>query len=168
MHQCAAAHWLNHTIPDRVTHCYQCISNASSPFSPPADALRVPSLTLLSPHTVFAPGEAVRFSCSVLLGHHISDFHLYRQGVSIPLVTQRADQTQMRAELTLSDVETFQQGSYSCRYRIKGGFPTQLMSSPASNSINITVGACWDFLFHRDPHLFLLGECYSLWGSDNN
>ncbi|XP_075897901.1 uncharacterized protein LOC142898693 [Nelusetta ayraudi] len=104
-----------------------------------SDTLLVPSLALLSPHTVFAPGEAVRFSCSVLLGHHISDFHLYRQGVSIPLVTQRADQTQVRAELTLSDVETFQQGSYSCRYRMKGGFPTQLMSSPASNSINITV-----------------------------
>lgn len=104
-----------------------------------SDTLLVPSLTLLSPHTVFAAGEAVRFSCSVLLGPHISDFHLYKQGVSIPLVTQRADQTQLRAELTLSDVETFQQGSYSCRYRIKGGFPTQLMSSPASNSINITV-----------------------------
>lgn len=113
--------------------------------SSPSGTLLVPTLTLLSPHTVFAPGEAVRFSCSVLLGHHISDFHLYRQGVSIPSVTQRADQTQMRAELTLSDVETFQQGSYSCRYRIKGGFPTQLISSPPSNSINITVGTS-DFL----------------------
>lgn len=107
-----------------------------------ADTLLVPSLTLLSPHTVFAAGEAVRFSCSVQLGHRISDFHLYRQGVSIPLVTQRADHTQLRAELTLSDVETFQQGSYTCRYRVKGGFPTQLMSSPSSNLINITVGTC--------------------------
>lgn len=105
-----------------------------------ADTLLVPTLTLLSPHTVFAAGEAVRFSCSVQLGHYISDFHLYRQGVSIPLVTQRADHTQLRAELTLSDVEAFQQGSYACRYKVKGGFPTQLMSSPYSNSVNITVG----------------------------
>ena len=102
--------------------------------------LLTPTLTLLSPHTVFSPGEAVRFGCSVLLGHHLSDLHLYKQGVSTPLVTQRADQTQAGVELTLSDIETFHQGSYSCRYRIKGGFPSQLLSSPPSNSINITVG----------------------------
>lgn len=108
-------------------------------FSPPGTLL-IPTLTLLSPHTVFSSGEVVRFSCSVLLGHHISDFHLYKHGASTPLVTQRADHTQTRVELTLSDTETFHQGSYSCRYRIKGGFPSQLLSSPPSNSINITVG----------------------------
>ncbi|XP_003963269.1 uncharacterized protein [Takifugu rubripes] len=101
--------------------------------------LFTPTLTLLSPHTVFSPGEAVRFSCSVLLGHHISDFHLYKQGASAPLVMQRAEQTQSRVELTLSDVETFHQGSYSCRYRIKGGFPSHVLDSPPSNSISITV-----------------------------
>ncbi|TDH10639.1 hypothetical protein EPR50_G00077610 [Perca flavescens] len=100
--------------------------------------LLMPTLTLLSPHTVFSPGEAVRFSCSILQGH-LSDFHLYKHGVSTPLVTQRADQTQKKAELTLSDIETFHQGSYSCQYRIKSGFPSQLLSSPPSNSINITV-----------------------------
>lgn len=102
--------------------------------------LLTPTLTLLSPHTVFTPGEAVRFSCSVLLGHHLSDFHLYKHGVSTPLVTQRADQTQTRVDLTLTDIEASHQGSYSCRYRIKGGFPAELLSSPPSNSINITVG----------------------------
>ncbi|KAF3696788.1 Antigen WC1.1 Precursor [Channa argus] len=101
--------------------------------------LLTPALTLLSPHTVFSPGEAVRFSCSVPLGHHLRDFHLYKHGVSTPLVTQRADQTQTRVELTLSDIETVHQGSYSCRYRIKSGFPSQLLSSPPSNYINITV-----------------------------
>lgn len=101
--------------------------------------LLMPTLTLLSPHTVFSPGEAVRFSCSVLLGNHLSDFHLYKHGVSTPLVTQRVDQNQIRVELTLSDIETFHQGSYSCRYRIKGISPSQLHSSPPSNSINITV-----------------------------
>lgn len=102
--------------------------------------LLMPSLSLLSPHTVFSPGEAVRFRCSVLLRHHLSDFHLYKHGVSTPLVTQRADQSQIGVELTLSDLETFHQGSYSCRYSIKGGFPSRLLSSPPSNSINITVG----------------------------
>ncbi|KAM7404593.1 hypothetical protein PAMP_011930 [Pampus punctatissimus] len=102
--------------------------------------LLMPTLSLLSPHTVFSPGEAVRFSCSVLLGHHISDFHLYKHGVSTPLVTQRVDQSQTRGvELTLSDVETFHQGSYSCRYKLKGFSPSQLHSSPPSNFINITV-----------------------------
>ncbi|XP_026224724.1 uncharacterized protein si:ch211-150o23.3 [Anabas testudineus] len=101
--------------------------------------LLTPTLTLLSPHTVFSPGESVRFSCSVLLAKHLSDYHLYRNGVSTPLVTQRADQTQINMELTLSDIETFHQGSYSCRYRIKGGFSSQMLSSPPSNSINITV-----------------------------
>uniref|UniRef100_A0A3Q1F2V3 Ig-like domain-containing protein n=1 Tax=Acanthochromis polyacanthus TaxID=80966 RepID=A0A3Q1F2V3_9TELE len=93
----------------------------------PSGTLLKPTLTLLSPHTVFTPGEAVRFGCSALLGHHLSDFHLYKHGVSTPLVTQRADQAQTRVELTLSDIETFHQGSYSCRYRIKGGFPSQLL-----------------------------------------
>ncbi|KAG7520474.1 deleted in malignant brain tumors 1 protein-like [Solea senegalensis] len=114
--------------------------------SPPSNSINItlgalltPILTLLSPHTVFSPGEAVRFGCSVQLGHHLSDFHLYKHGVSTPLVTQRADHTQSRVELTLSDVETFHQGSYNCRYRIKGGFSSELLSSPPSNSINITV-----------------------------
>ncbi|XP_029995317.1 deleted in malignant brain tumors 1 protein [Sphaeramia orbicularis] len=103
-------------------------------------SLLTPTLSLLSPHTVFSSGEAVRFSCSVLLGHHhLSDFHLYKHGVSTPLVTQRVDQSQTTVELTLSDLETFHQGSYSCQYRIKGNFPSQLLSSPPSNSINITV-----------------------------
>ncbi|KAM9855957.1 uncharacterized protein ACBR49_002086 isoform 1-T2 [Aulostomus maculatus] len=101
--------------------------------------LLMPTLTLLSPHTVFSPGEAVRFSCSVLPGHHLSDFHLYRHGVSTPLVTQRVDQSQIRVELTLTDLDTSHQGSYSCRYRVKGSSPSQLLSSPPSNGINITV-----------------------------
>lgn len=109
-------------------------------FSVFSGTLLTPTLSLLSPHTVFSPGESVRFGCSVLLGHHLSDFHLYKHGVSTPLVTQRADQTHARVELTLSDVETFHQGSYNCQYRIKGGFPSQLLSSPPSNAINITVG----------------------------
>ena len=104
----------------------------------------MPSLSLLSPHAVFVAGEAVRFSCTVLLGHHLSDFHLYKQGVSTPLVTQRVDQSQTRVELTLTDLETFHQGSYSCVYRIRGSSPSQLLASPPSNSINITVGkSCW-------------------------
>ncbi|XP_062247230.1 uncharacterized protein si:ch211-150o23.3 [Platichthys flesus] len=101
--------------------------------------LLTPTLILLSPHTVFSPGEAVRFGCSALLVDHLSDLHLYKQGVSTPLVTQRADHAQADVELTLSDIETFHQGSYNCRYRIRGGFPSQLLSSPPSNSINITV-----------------------------
>lgn len=109
-------------------------------FSILSGTLLTPILTLMSPHTVFFPGESVRFVCRVLLGHHLSDFHLYKNGVSTPLVTQRADQTQNMMELTLSDVETFHQGSYSCGYRIKSGFPTRLLSSPPSNAINITVG----------------------------
>lgn len=100
----------------------------------------MPALSLLSPHSVFSAGEAVRFSCTALLGHHLSDFHLYKQGVATPLVTQRVDQSQTRVELTLSDLETSHQGSYSCLYRIKGSSPSQLLSSPPSNSINITVG----------------------------
>ncbi|XP_034028110.1 uncharacterized protein si:ch211-150o23.3 isoform X2 [Thalassophryne amazonica] len=101
--------------------------------------LLMPTLSLLSPHTVFSPGEAVRFGCSVLLGHHISEFHLYKHGVSTPLVTQRMDQSQTQVVLTLSDIETFHQGSYSCRYRVKGSSPSQVLSSPPSNSVNITV-----------------------------
>lgn len=123
----------------------------------------MPTLTLLSPHTVFSPGEAVRFGCSVLLGHHLSDFHLYKHGVSTPLVTQRAEQGPTPVELTLTDIETFHQGSYSCRYRIKSGFPPQLLSSPPSNSINITVGKsrphCLILIDSVSPELIIIAHC---------
>lgn len=103
-------------------------------------SLLMPTLTLLSPHTVFSSGESVRFSCHILVGQsHLSDFHLYKEGVQTPLVTQRVEQSQPGAELTLSDVEIFHQGSYRCGYRIKGDFPSHLLRSPPSNSINITV-----------------------------
>ncbi|XP_072306215.1 uncharacterized protein [Eucyclogobius newberryi] len=102
--------------------------------------LLMPTLTLLSPHTVFSSGESVRFSCHIPVGQsHLSDFHLYKDRLLTPLVTQRVEQSQSRVELTLSDVETFHQGSYSCRYRIKGNFPSQLLRSPPSNTINITI-----------------------------
>uniref|UniRef100_A0A3P8V8E1 Si:ch211-150o23.3 n=1 Tax=Cynoglossus semilaevis TaxID=244447 RepID=A0A3P8V8E1_CYNSE len=140
--------WLRHVQctghESSLTHCavvlhnyYYCTHENDAGVK--CSTLLTPTLTLLSPHTVFSSGEAIRFSCSVKLGHHFSDFHLYKDGVSTPLVTQRADLTQTSVELTLSDVETFHQGSYSCRYRIKGGFPSELLSSPPSNSINITV-----------------------------
>ncbi|CAL1606045.1 unnamed protein product [Knipowitschia caucasica] len=99
-----------------------------------------PTLAMVSPHTVFSVGESVRFSCHILVGpSHVSDFHLHKDGVLTPLVTQRVEQSQSRVELTLSDLETFHQGSYSCRYMIKGNFPAHLLHSPPSNSINITV-----------------------------
>ncbi|XP_054649407.1 uncharacterized protein si:ch211-150o23.3 isoform X2 [Dunckerocampus dactyliophorus] len=101
--------------------------------------LFTPILSLLSPHNVFSAGETVRFSCSILLGHHISEFHLYKHGVSKPVVTQTVEQSLSRVELTVSDIETFQQGSYSCRYSIRGSSPSQQLGSPPSNSVNITV-----------------------------
>lgn len=101
--------------------------------------LMMPTLTLLSPHTVFAAGEAVQFSCTTQLAHRLSDFHLHKQGVSTPLVTQRVDSSQTKVEMTLSDLETLHQGGYSCLYRIKGSSPSQLLSSPFSNTINIIV-----------------------------
>lgn len=102
--------------------------------------LLMPTLSLLSPHTVFSPGEAVRFSCTVLPGHHLNYFDLYKRGIANPLMTQRVTFAQSRVEFTLSNQKT-QQGSYSCLYRIKGIPPSSsMLSSPPSNSINITVG----------------------------
>ncbi|XP_029521474.2 uncharacterized protein LOC115132875 [Oncorhynchus nerka] len=101
--------------------------------------LLMPTLSLLSPHTVLSPGEAVRFSCTVLLGHHLNDFHLYKRGIATPLRTQQVAFAQSRVEFTPSNQKT-QQGSYSCLYRIKGIPPSSsMLSSPPSNSINITV-----------------------------
>ncbi|XP_036844841.1 uncharacterized protein LOC110532818 isoform X3 [Oncorhynchus mykiss] len=101
--------------------------------------LLMPTLSLLSPHTVFSPGEAVRFSCTVLPGHHLNYFDLYKRGIANPLMTQRVTFAQSRVEFTLSNQKT-QQGSYSCLYRIKGIPPSSsMLSSPPSNSINITV-----------------------------
>ena len=123
----------------------------------------MPSLSMLSPHAVFVAGEAVRFSCMVLLGHHLSDFHLYKQGVSTPLVTQRVDQSQTQVELTLTDLETFHQGIYSCVYRIRGNLPSQLLTSPPSNSINITVGQLWWLVCVSHPPGHTLSIRSSVW-----
>ncbi|XP_064778130.1 uncharacterized protein LOC135503883 isoform X4 [Oncorhynchus masou masou] len=102
--------------------------------------LLMPTLSLLSPHTVFSPREAVRFSCTVVPGHHLNDFHLYKRGIANPLMTQRVTFAQSRVEFTLPNQKTTQQGSYSCMYRIKGIPPSSsMLSSPPSNSINITV-----------------------------
>lgn len=101
----------------------------------------IPTLSLLSPHTTLSPGEAVRFSCTVLLGHHLNDFHLYKRGIATPLKTQPVGFDQSRVEFTLSNLKTTHQGSYSCLYRIKGIPPSSsMLSSPPSNTINITVG----------------------------
>ncbi|KAF7209677.1 uncharacterized protein si:ch211-150o23.3 [Nothobranchius furzeri] len=98
-----------------------------------------PRLSLLSPQSVFSSGESVRFYCNIMQLNRVSDVHLYKHEIATPLVTQRADPTQIRVDLTLSDVETFYQGSYSCQYSVTGGFPSQRISSPPSNFINITV-----------------------------
>ncbi|KAJ0036872.1 hypothetical protein NQD34_005549 [Periophthalmus magnuspinnatus] len=136
--------WLRHVQcsghESSLEHC-AVVLNSNFPCTHQNDAgVKCSGMTikLFLPHTVFSSGESVRFSCYVLMGQsHISDFYLHKEGVPTPLVTQRVDQGQSRVELTLLDVETFQQGSYSCRYSVMGNFPLQ--RSPPSNSINITV-----------------------------
>ncbi|KAL7884445.1 hypothetical protein AOLI_G00072150 [Acnodon oligacanthus] len=97
--------------------------------------LPAPTLTMQSPFSAYSAGEAVLFTCTAPYWHHPIEVHLYKSGVDTPLVTQRADLRQTRVELTLSDLETSHQGSYSCLYRIQGN-PG---NSPSSNTINITV-----------------------------
>lgn len=91
-----------------------------------------------SPFSAYSAGEAVLFTCTAPYWRYPIDVHLYKSRVDTPLVTQRADVRQTRVELTLSDLETSHQGSYSCLYRIQGN-PG---NSPSSNIINITVGKC--------------------------
>lgn len=99
------------------------------------DKLPAPTLTMQSPFSAYSAGEAVLFTCTAPYWRHPIDFYLYKSGVDTPLVTQRADFRQTRVELTLSDLETSHQGSYSCLYRLQGN-PG---NSPSSNIINITV-----------------------------
>lgn len=81
--------------------------------------------------------------------NRISNVHLYKHGIATPLITQRADPTQMGVDLTLSDVETFYQGSYSCQYSVTRGYPPQQVSSSPSNTINITVGESLPVLYSK-------------------
>ncbi|XP_072528113.1 uncharacterized protein [Salminus brasiliensis] len=99
------------------------------------DKLPAPTLTMQSPFCAYSAGEAVLFTCTAPYWRHPIDLYLYKSGVDTPLVTQRADFRQTRVELTLSDLETSHQGSYSCLYRLQGN-PG---NSPSSNIINITV-----------------------------
>ncbi|XP_057686608.1 uncharacterized protein si:ch211-150o23.3 [Corythoichthys intestinalis] len=122
-----------------VLHSYPLCTHENDAGVKCSGPLFMPILSLLSPYNVFSSGEAVRFSCSFLPGHNAKDFHLYKGGWSTPLVTKRAERRQSQVEMTLSDIKTFHQGSYSCRYRVSGSLPSQLLSSPPSNSVNITV-----------------------------
>ncbi|KAG7459642.1 hypothetical protein MATL_G00212890 [Megalops atlanticus] len=63
------------------------------------------------------------------------EFHLYKGSAGTPLV-QTTQSTQTSVVLTVSNVDTSHQGSYSCLYRIPGSQP---ISSPRSNSIDITI-----------------------------
>ncbi|PWA30908.1 hypothetical protein CCH79_00010681, partial [Gambusia affinis] len=105
----------------------------------PGGTLMEPRLSVLSPHYVFSAGESVHFYCNIQPRDRVSNVHLYKHGVETPLVTQSADPTQIGVSLVLSDVETFQQGSYSCQYNINGGFPPHRITSPTSHPVNITV-----------------------------
>ncbi|XP_076860516.1 uncharacterized protein LOC143513239 [Brachyhypopomus gauderio] len=97
--------------------------------------LPVPTLSMQSPFSAYSTGEAVLFTCAAPYWRHPIDVHLYKSGVDTPLVTQRAEPRQTRVELTLSELETSHQGSYSCLFRIQGN-PG---NSPSSNIINISV-----------------------------
>ncbi|XP_065102746.1 uncharacterized protein [Paramisgurnus dabryanus] len=107
--------------------------------------LPVPTLSVHSRFYAYAAGEAVHFKCTAPYWQSVIDFHLYKRGVSTPLVTQRADPRQVTVDLILSDLEISHQGSYSCLYGIhskvdnspSGNSPPG--NSPHSNFINITV-----------------------------
>ncbi|KAA0714261.1 Soluble scavenger receptor cysteine-rich domain-containing protein SSC5D [Triplophysa tibetana] len=102
--------------------------------------LPAPTLSIHSLFYVYSAGEAVHFKCTAPYWQSVIDFHLYKRGVSTPLVTQRADPRQMTVDLTLSDLEISHQGSYSCLYRIHSKVENSPSgNSPHSNLINITV-----------------------------
>ncbi|XP_035377718.1 uncharacterized protein si:ch211-150o23.3 [Electrophorus electricus] len=97
--------------------------------------LPVPTLSMQTTFSSYSAGEAVLFTCAAPYWRHPIDFHLYKSGVDTPLVTQRAEPRQTRVELTLSELDTSHQGSYSCLYRVQ----SNPGNSPSSNTINITV-----------------------------
>ncbi|XP_015198367.2 deleted in malignant brain tumors 1 protein-like isoform X1 [Lepisosteus oculatus] len=100
--------------------------------------IQKPSLSLLSPHPAFSPGEDVSFSCSAPSRLHTRiGFDLYRSSAGNPTVTQTAVSPQTTVELRVSDLDSSHQGSYSCQYRVQGR--GQNFSSPRSDSIDITV-----------------------------
>ncbi|KAJ8377438.1 hypothetical protein AAFF_G00259960 [Aldrovandia affinis] len=99
--------------------------------------LERPVLSLLSDQSVFSPGEAMHLSCSAPpSSYYITNFYLYKKGKASPLASLRATPPQARAELTVTDMEAPQEGSYSCVYRVQG---RHALHSPPSNPINITV-----------------------------
>lgn len=117
-----------------------CVENMQSHLFLYQGKLPAPTLSIHSRFYVYSAGEAVHFKCTAPYWQSVIDFHLYKRGVSTPLVTQRADPRQMTVDLTLSDLEISHQGSYSCLYRIHskvGNSPSG--NSPHSNLINITV-----------------------------
>ncbi|XP_077371064.1 uncharacterized protein LOC144014725 isoform X3 [Festucalex cinctus] len=122
-----------------VLHSHQYCTHENDAGVKCSGTLFTPILTLFSPHNVFSSGETVRFSCSILPGHHVSEFQLYKHGASTPVATQRAEMSQSRVEMTLPNIKALQQGSYSCCYRIRDSSPSQVLSSPPSNPVNITV-----------------------------
>ncbi|XP_036408796.1 leukocyte immunoglobulin-like receptor subfamily A member 2 [Megalops cyprinoides] len=94
-----------------------------------------PTLSRVSSYSTLSPGEVVKFKCIAPPGVCPIEFHLYKGSAGTPLV-QRSQSTQSSVVLTVSNVDTSHQGSYSCLYRIPGSQP---VSSPRSSSIDITI-----------------------------
>ncbi|KAI1884157.1 hypothetical protein AGOR_G00223550 [Albula goreensis] len=95
-----------------------------------------PTLSRVSSYSAFSPGEQVRFRCAAPGGSCAPmEFRLHKSGDGTPVV-QSTQARETSVELSVSNLDTSHQGSYSCMYSIQG---TNSRSSPNSNSISISV-----------------------------
>uniref|UniRef100_A0A8B9J8J8 Deleted in malignant brain tumors 1 protein-like n=1 Tax=Astyanax mexicanus TaxID=7994 RepID=A0A8B9J8J8_ASTMX len=89
-----------------------------------------PTLTLISPHSTFSPGESVQFKCTFPRQNDMSlYFRLYKNGLLIKTQTAMSSTT-----FTLT-VEASDQGQYSCHYSYRSIFSTSFRS----NTVGITI-----------------------------
>ena len=128
-----------------LVHCYNSLTVIQSAYNITdhislTDVLQRPTFNLTSSHSAVSPGEAVQFRCASLNRTCVSaNFSLYKNGESVE--THPAESS---ATFNLT-VDSSDQGQYSCDYSYRGN-----ITSPRSNSTDITVGEC---KHHQKNHL---------------
>jgi len=104
-----------------------------------AGDLERPTLSLITTHAVVSPGENIQFRCTIPKSrcNAAAEFHLFINGSSVSSEKHASSST-----FNLFNVGVSHQGIYSCNY----SYQNSIMKSPWSNTVQITVGECFNLV----------------------
>ncbi|XP_076139006.1 CD5 antigen-like [Alosa pseudoharengus] len=127
--------WMGDVACSGIEQSLQCSYNSTHNCRHHKDAgvvcsMEGPSISLISSYSAVSAGETVQIRCSTSANQCNGNLFLYRNGVNVN--SKALSSYQSNATFTLSNVDSYHQGSYTCAYS---------SYSTHSRSINITVAS---------------------------